>query len=66
MGALAKAGGALGKVAPWGLAGLAIKAMSGKKKGMASMPGQSPLGMSGTAPPGNSSQARLGQRSYLG
>lgn len=34
--------------------------------GMPAMPGQSPLGMSVNAPPGNSLAASSGQRSFLG
>lgn len=49
-------------------AGAMISSLAKKKKskGMPSLPGQSPLGMSASASPGASLQASSGQRSYLG
>lgn len=52
--------------APTGLIGVIADKLKSKKKGMASMPGQSPLGMSSSASPGASLSASSGQRSLLG
>jgi hypothetical protein len=56
--------------APYGLAGALVSSIATKakkkSKGMPSLPGQSPLGMSSSAGPGASLQSSQGQRSYLG
>jgi hypothetical protein len=67
MGVLAKP---LVKAAPFGVANILMSSIANKakkkSKGMPSLPGQSPLGMSASAGPGASLQASSGQRSYLG